>query len=71
MLDTNVILRKRRRGNMGQAKKELEERAYKEAIRREILERKGYTFCEICDQEFISQYGSLLCDECWNHKTRD
>jgi len=56
---------------MGQAKKESEERAYKEAIRREILERKGYTFCEICDQEFISQYGSLLCDDCWNHKTRD
>jgi predicted HNH restriction endonuclease len=56
---------------MGQAKKELERREHNEAIKRKILKDKGYSFCEICDQEFTSKHGSLLCDECWEHKTRD
>lgn len=67
---TSAILRERG-DKMGQAKRELEEREQKEAMRRAILKRKGYTFCEICDQEFISKYGSFLCDDCWEHKTRD
>jgi hypothetical protein len=57
---------------MGQAKKELEEKEAREARKlKHLTEKKGYTICVECRIPFKSPYGSIICDRCWEEKTRD
>jgi len=57
---------------MGQAKKQLEEQEAKEARRLNYLtQNEGYTICVECQKPFKSPHDSIICNECWEEKTRD